>query len=111
MICLMLQLDIFDVDRLHEMLCGDPTCVASSPVWIIAVGHRLFKASNRKCLDTMAIQCTTQALLARPRVLSHHNTLQYAGSLILQDHAQTTSHQPISMHTAALDSYSDKHSP
>ena len=38
----------------------------------------------------MAIQCTTQALLAGPRVLSHHNTLQYAGSLVLEDHKLQT---------------------
>ena len=59
-------------------------------MWIITVGYRLFKASNRKCLDIMAVQCTTQALLAGPRVLSHHNTLQYTGSLILQDHNPST---------------------
>ena len=64
--------------------------MTSSPVCIIMVGHRLLKASNRKCLDTMAIQCTTQALLAGPRVLSHHNTLQYAGSLVLEDHKLQT---------------------
>ena len=98
--------------------CGD-ICIASSPIWIITIGHWPIQGQYPKCLATMAVQCTTQALLAGPRVLSHHNTPQYTGSLIQQDHnpkhpttrPQSTSHQPISMHTAALDCYSDKHSP
>ena len=54
--------------------------------------------TNRKCLDTMAVQCATQALLvlAGPWVLSHHNmhySMQEASfykttihSTLLQDH-------------------------